>query len=98
MNPHLSDSELEILTKIIIQEFPQAEAWIFGSRVLGTERPSSDVDVLLKNSVPLTIEQISSFRLRCSESKLPFFVDPVDWHTSSQDFKNSIASDLYQIR
>jgi len=44
----LSNSDIEIIKKVLA-EFPCVEsAWIYGSRAMGTQKQGSDVDIALK--------------------------------------------------
>jgi uncharacterized protein len=73
----LSDSELQTLRDVFAR-FPDIEEVIlFGSRALGTHRPSSDVDLALKGK-NLSIDTLAKFRyILEEETNLPYFFDVV---------------------
>jgi predicted nucleotidyltransferase len=47
----LSDPALTLLRSVLVR-YPQvSEAWVYGSRAMGTHRPESDVDIALYGEV-----------------------------------------------
>jgi predicted nucleotidyltransferase len=83
----LPDTHLAVVKTLLHQYIPQYEVWAFGSRVDGTAKRHSDLDVVIRGQKEINIQQISNLRLAFEESDLPFRVDVLDWHTLSDEFK-----------
>jgi predicted nucleotidyltransferase len=66
---------------------------VFGSRIKGTHRKFSDLDICLKSDKPVSLQELAELKIACSESNLPFTVDVVDYQTLSTEFKNLIDTE-----
>lgn len=86
----LDPNDLEIVKAILAQVIPQMEVHVFGSRVNGTSRKFSDLDILLLNGAPVGKEILVELMDRFSASDLPIKVDVVDWHTLDPSFQSII--------
>jgi predicted nucleotidyltransferase len=86
----LTPSQLDFVRSVLAPYHRDFHA--FGSRVKGTARPLSDLDILSKLS--LTKLQISVINEAFEESSLPFKVDLVLWDDMDSTFQNRITSDL----
>ena len=51
----LSSDHLAIVRAILAEHVPQAKAWAFGSRVLGTAKKFSDLDIAIEAEDELSI-------------------------------------------
>ena len=69
---------------------PQARFLAFGSRVSGTAKPYSDLDIAVMDEKPIHLLTLSALTEALSESDLPFKVDIVDWHRISEEFQQVI--------
>ncbi len=69
---------------------PGAEARVFGSRVDGTPKDYSDLDLALVGAAKLDTAVMESLREAFEESDLPYRVDIIDWHTISKEFQKVI--------
>lgn len=69
---------------------PGRELWAFGSRVNGTAKPYSDLDLVILGSEPLSLSTLADLADGFSESDLPFKVDLVDWATTGERFRKMI--------
>jgi type I restriction enzyme S subunit len=69
---------------------PECGAYAFGSRVTGGARPYSDLDMVLKGPVPLSVTRMGTLRERFQESSLPFRVNIVDWHALGEAFRRIV--------
>ena len=85
--------ELEIVREILRRHVPNREVWAFGSRVKGTSRPYSDLDLAVLGDQPLPLLVRAELAEEFSESDLPFKVDIVDWATTSERFRQIIESE-----
>lgn len=92
----LRPDQLDIVKAIIHQYVPNYEVWAFGSRVAGTAKLYSDLDLTVISDLPLDFELLGSIRDAFSESDLPFKVDLGDWATTSNEFRAIIKS-KYEI-
>lgn len=94
---NISQDEQAILGDIIKKHIPQAKVWVFGSRAKGTATHRSDLDLAIDNGAPLGLPLTAQLRSAFSESKLPYFVDIVDWHEASEEFKTLVQVDCIQL-
>jgi predicted nucleotidyltransferase len=86
------------VTKILNRYVPEYEVWAFGSRVKGTSRKYSDLDLALITDKPLDLSRLAELREAFSESELPFKVDIVDWATTGEEFRELIRSRYVLIK
>ena len=84
----------EILERII----PDREVWVFGSRVNGTAKGTSDLDLVVIAENPLDFKTLGALRDAFSESDIPYKVDVVDWATISETFREIIRKDKVVIQ
>jgi predicted nucleotidyltransferase len=82
-----------IVRDILRRHLPQAEVWAFGSRVTGTAKPYSDLDLAIVADQPLPLATRAALAEAFSESDLPWKVDLVDWATTGQPFRRIIERD-----
>lgn len=72
------------------------ELFVFGSRINGKARPTSDLDLAYYGPQPfLEIDQLEEAFF---ESDLPFTVDIIDLNTCSQEFLEMIQEDLTPLK
>jgi predicted nucleotidyltransferase len=93
----LLPGELEIVRAILSRHLPERTVWAFGSRVKGTARPFSDLDLAVLGDEPLTLATRADLAEEFSESDLPFKVDIVDWVTTSERFRQIIRADYVAL-
>ena len=79
----------------ILKKYPY-DFYVFGSRVKGTERKLSDLDICFKEAIPWNVR--SHIDEDFEESDLPFKVDVVDWNMCDEEFRKKIAPDLVLIK
>ncbi len=83
--------DLWVIVRDILQKHvPQYEVWAFGSRVKGTTKPYSDLDLAVISDKPLSLNVRAGLSDDFSESDLPWRVDVVDWATTSETFRKII--------
>lgn len=90
MKIDLDPGHLEIIRDIIAKNAPGIEVWVFGSRINGTAKKFSDIDLAIISPKPLPLNLMTSLQDAFSESDLPIKVDLVDWSAISEDFKKII--------
>jgi uncharacterized protein len=87
------DLPLDQLTraqKIVREHVPGREVRAFGSRVNGTAKPMSDLDLCIMGELPLPADVLDALRSAFVESELPFKVDVVQSADLSEVFRASI--------
>lgn len=77
---------------------PMATVWAFGSRVQGTARATSDLDLCVDNHHALSFETLAALRDAFAESNLPYKVDVVDWHSVNPAFQALIQTKRVRIQ
>ncbi len=93
MTLDLRDGELAILRSCLGTYLPSdARAFAFGSRVDGSARRYSDLDVALVWDRPLDLDTMATLAEALSESDLPFKVDLVDAALLDPVFRARIAA------
>lgn len=83
----IRSNDLDILRSILRQHVPDREVRAFGSRVNGTARKFSDLDLVVMGETPLSIDIVAVLSEAFSDSNLPFKVDIVDWASVSPQFQ-----------
>ncbi len=81
---------LATLRAILHRLVPDATVLAYGSRVSGTARPASDLDMTIIGDAPLSLVKRAELRQAFEESDLPFRVDFHDWHTTDEAFRRII--------
>ena len=93
MKLNLDPEDWKII-KNILNQYPYT-FYAFGSRVHGTHKPLSDLDLCFKETIPL--HMITEIRGAFEDSSLAFTVDIVNWNECSAQFKKSITPDLFEL-
>jgi predicted nucleotidyltransferase len=76
---------------ILRANVPECEVRVYGSRVRGTARRHSDLDLAIIGKTALEEWKIDVLKEAFAESDLPIMVDVLDWHTISESFRQVIA-------
>lgn len=85
ITPDQRESVLSLLSSYI----PDTEVWAYGSRVKGTSRPTSDLDLAVF-ARPEQRGRISELKEAFEESSLPFRVDVMIWDEMPVNFRKRI--------
>ncbi len=85
----VSAGDFELLQSLLRQHLPDTMVWVFGSRVKGTSRPDSDLDLVVF-SKPEENRQVHELKEALDESNLPFRVDVLVWDRISDAFRENI--------
>ena len=91
-----TEEQLSAVIESIRKYFPSAQILFFGSRANGKFKPTSDLDVCLKDRQPLDLAQWAQLESDLSSSDLPYKVDLVDWSRVTPEFQKIIASSTIQ--
>ena len=86
----LCDDHLEAVKRILKEHVPGCEVRTFGSRVIGTAKPYSDLDLAVVGDAPLDFDALRLLEEAFETSDLPFRVDVLDWHAISNSFRQVI--------
>lgn len=90
MTLQIEPTHFAMVKEILARYLPNYEVWAFGSRVKGTARPYSDLDLAVMGNTAMSIAQLAELSEAFSESDLPWRVDIVDWATTSERFREII--------
>lgn len=93
----LQPEHLEIIKQILRQHFPAADIRVFGSRVNGTARPFSDIDLAIITNQKITFDSMRLAREAFENSTLPIRVDLVDWQSIPESFQSIINQNFISL-
>lgn len=85
----LSEKHRTMVHALLARHLPDTEVWAYGSRVKGTAKPWSDLDLVVfagseqKNAV-------ADLREAFEESDLPFRIDLLVWDEIPETFRENI--------
>ena len=91
----LTTEQHRILLGLLGQYLAGVSVWAFGSRVKGTARADSDLDLVVF-STPEQFSSVQELREAFDESSLPFSVDVLIWNDISESFRKNI-SEKYSV-
>jgi len=86
ITPVQREQVVDLLTRFI----PGVAVWAYGSRVKGSSRPESDLD-LIAFTTPEQRGAISALKEAFEESSLPFRVDVLVWDEVPENFRKNIS-------
>ncbi len=88
----------QIVRTILREHIPKRRVLAFGSRVNGSARKFSDLDLVIVGNTPLSIRKSAALDDSFVESDLPFKVDVVDWAYTDEDFRKIILQSAVPIQ
>jgi len=91
----VSDAELTLVRQILQTHVPECEVRAFGSRVRGTNKPHSDLDLVILGAGRLPVPRLGLLQEAFRDSTLPFRVDVLDWHAIPASF-HDIINDSFE--
>ncbi|MFY7994036.1 MAG: nucleotidyltransferase family protein [Bacteriovoracaceae bacterium] len=97
MIPGLNQMDAKLVQDILIKFKHIYSFSFFGSRVKGTHRPSSDLDLCVYGVDSTNSHSLSELAEKFEDSMLPFKVDIVNFEDCSPDFKSIIKQQEYII-
>jgi len=92
----LSPQHLETVRAILDRHVPRCEVRAFGSRINGSAKNYSDLDLAVVAPSKLNPDTLRYLKEAFEESDLPFRVDVLDWNETSADFQKVIEKD-YEV-
>jgi len=75
LRDYVTDEEMKIVLNIIKNYAENCEVLVFGSRLKGTNKPFSDLDLAFICKEKLDLKKLSRIKLKFEESDLPYRVD-----------------------
>ncbi len=93
----LEPAVLQQLREILRQRVPGCEVRLFGSRVRGTARRFSDIDLALVGRAQIPVAELTQLRDAFAESDLPYRVDVVDWRAISPEFRRAVEEQGFEV-
>lgn len=88
----IKPADLKAVQAILHRYIPDREVRAFGSRVSGTVKPFSDLDLAVMGNIPLPAPILADLKDAFSESDLPFKVDIVDWAETQDNCRSTIEA------
>jgi uncharacterized protein len=92
----ISENSLIMIKNILNKTIPHCEVRAFGSRVRGTNREYSDLDLAIVGEKRLGISVLGDVQEAFMESTIPFRVDILDYNAISEKFQKIIDA-KYEI-
>jgi type I restriction enzyme S subunit len=89
----VSETNLAIVRAILRRYLPAVEVRAFGSRVKGTARPFSDLDLVVVSDSELPVRLSALIADAFAESELPFRVDLLDANVVAPGLRQSALAD-----
>ena len=83
--------------EILHRHLPDRPVWVFGSRINGTAKPHSDLDLAILGTERVATKILSALKEEFAASNLPFRVDIVDWNRISEEFRKIIEKNHLEI-
>lgn len=91
---HAGNAEQAFQVAIML---PEAEIIVFGSRIHGTAKPWSDLDLAIKAESALDWKMLEEIKEAFQDSELPFRVDVLDWNDIMDAFCEAIEGSGYEM-
>jgi predicted nucleotidyltransferase len=93
---YVEPQHFDTLKRIIAKHFSPQDVGIFGSRAIGSNRPNSDLDLLLLDDDVTNLE-VGLCRLDLEESDIPFPVDIVRMQDLNTAYSKRVLSELIPL-
>lgn len=94
----LRPSDWGELNRVLKKVLSGVTVWAFGSRVNGTAKPYSDLDLAIVTDQALSFERLAVIKEAFDESDLSIRVDVVDWAATSAHFQQIILRDKVSLQ
>jgi len=88
----ITPQQREIILSLFDSHLPNTEVWVYGSRVKGSARLSSDLDMVVFSS-PEQSTDVFLLKEGLDESDLPFRVDLFVWDEVPEQFRKNIEAE-----
>ncbi|MBP9850154.1 MAG: nucleotidyltransferase domain-containing protein [Candidatus Peribacteraceae bacterium] len=94
----LTPEHMDIVVRILRRFIPDQTVAVFGSRVHGKAKTTSDIDLVIMNESSLTTHTFAELQNAFSASLLPMKVDIVEWATTNENFRKIIEEKNVRIQ
>ena len=94
----ISIHDWDEVRRILTEHLFGTTVWAFGSRVTGTAKPYSDLDLVIVTDQMLTLEDMATLKEAFDESDLTVRVDIVDWASTDESFQRIIQQQYVVIQ
>jgi len=95
---NVTESQMQIILRILDRYVPDSQVWAFGSRVKGNFKSYSDLDLVVISEDKMSITEFGELIEAFQESDLPFRVDVLDWHAISPEFRQVIKRNYEVVK
>ncbi|MDX1957861.1 MAG: nucleotidyltransferase domain-containing protein [Leptospiraceae bacterium] len=85
----IQDKHLEMIKEILKNKIPNEKVWAYGSRVTGTAKKHSDLDLVVFG---LSLTKLTELKEGFEESNIPFRIDIMDWKKIPESFQKNIQA------
>lgn len=86
----LNKDVLVKLIQILKKHIPLAEIRVFGSRISGSAKSYSDLDLAIINTEKLNLKTLTALKTDLQESDIPIRIDLVDYLGIDDEFREVI--------
>lgn len=101
MDISLSKDTIEIIKKVGQTTLPKDfELFVFGSRVHGTNREFSDIDLGIKSKSgtdPLDFDSYLRLKSKLDDTNIPYRIELVDFDRANEEFEKEAYKHRYVI-
>ena len=94
----LNPNHLAIVLGILSEHVPECEVRVFGSRATWTAKDYSDLDLAVVGAGALDWRTLGRLKEAFEESSLPMRVDVLDWHATSESYREVIERDYVVVQ
>lgn len=93
MNLDVRADHLAMIQAVLRHHVPDREVWAFGSRVKGSARPTSDLDLCILGETSVGFTVLGRLMDGFSESNVPYKVDVIEWATIGPEFRDVVCEE-----
>lgn len=86
----ISTEHKNFIISSILSIFPKVQILVFGSRINGTAKKYSDLDLALKCDEEIKNSKLSTLEEIIDESQIPYKVQILDYSKLTDDFKKIV--------
>ena len=97
MEIDVTPEQLQIISTLLELHVPDVSVWVYGSRINGTARSSSDLDMVVFTK-PEQWLSVSNLREAFDDSDLPFRIDLFVWAEVPEQFHAKIKANYVVLQ
>ena len=98
MTGSIDPDHLATVQRILAEHMPECEVRAFGSRATWTAKDYPDLDLAGSGEEPLDWGTLARLKEAFEESDLPMRVDVLDWHATSESFRQVVEREYMVIQ